>query len=130
MEHDLFGKPVSTFPDHALTDRLPLHAHRRCFFAFALRFDADAPTRLLSERTGWNRAHVMRRTRMMFAARHRYPRGHRRHDHRRNEQRQDECAAPQYELSVHVQPRFPGVIELELRQFYPARAQWATGIMA
>jgi hypothetical protein len=29
MEHDLFGKPASTFPDHALTDTLPRLSSRR-----------------------------------------------------------------------------------------------------
>jgi len=29
MEHDLFGKPVSTFPDHALADTLATARRQR-----------------------------------------------------------------------------------------------------
>jgi hypothetical protein len=42
MEHDLFGKPVSTFPDHALASRIFL-----CFFCIEF-----SPTQLVSPPLG------------------------------------------------------------------------------
>jgi hypothetical protein len=34
FEHDLFGKPVSTFPDHALRTRLPIKIRHRVLKLF------------------------------------------------------------------------------------------------